>query len=318
MCRLYETVDKVARGTINVLLVGETGAGKEVVANTIHARSPRALKPFVSLSCVSFPESLLEAELFGYEKGAFTGAHASKPGLLENAEDGTVFLDEIGEISASTQSKLLRVIEDRKVQRLGSVQPRTVNVRLIAATNKDLELEVAAGRFRKDLYFRLNGITLRVPPLRERSTEIFPLARHFLQIFCTQLGSRVPEPTREALELLGRHDWPGNIRELRNVIERAVLLCGGGPIEPEHLLLGTTPAPQEAPRREDDEPTEELDPGGLRGEIQSLEREKILAALESCNGNQTRAAKRLGISRSTLVLKLDLYGVPRPRKSPRG
>jgi two-component system response regulator AtoC len=316
MRRLYETVDRVASSTISVLLLGETGVGKQVVAEALHARSSRATRPFISLSCVAFPESLLEAEIFGYEKGAFTGAERAKPGLLENAEGGTVFLDEIGEIPPSVQAKLLRVIEERQVLRLGALKPILIDVRFVTATNRELSTEVLAGRFRQDLYFRLNGIGLRVPPLRERVTEIEPLARHFLKTFCQQLGkATLPEIGPEALVHLTRHAWPGNVRELRNVIERAILLSGDGPIRPEHLALETSGSPTSAPgTTAPGESTERLQLGTIREELGALERERVLAALESCHGNQTRAAKFLGMSRSAFVSKLDLYGVPRPRK----
>jgi transcriptional regulator with GAF, ATPase, and Fis domain len=327
MQRLHRLVERVAAGTISVLLLGETGVGKEVFAETIHRRSPRATKPFLRLNCAALAESLLESELFGHERGAFTGAVAQKDGLLETADGGTVFLDEIGELPLSTQVKLLRVIEERRVQRVGGTRPREIDVRFIAATNRDLEGDVQRGRFRQDLFFRLNGISLMIPPLRDRVGEIEALGRAFIRQAWQASGARSAEPTLEpaALELLERYSWPGNIRELRNVIERAVLLAAGGPITPSLLpteKMGTmlVPSPDsgkfpaitvygltgsEAPR--------ERKPN-LKSEIEAFEKQRILDALERCGGNQTKAARRLGMSRRTLVSRLEEYGLPRPRK----
>jgi DNA-binding NtrC family response regulator len=314
MERLHRLAERVAQGKINVLLLGETGVGKEVFAERIHELSPRSLRPLVRISCAAFPENLLESELFGHEKGAFTGADRAKPGLIESAEGGSVFLDEIGELPLSLQPKLLRVLEDRKVTRLGSVQPRSVDVRFIAATNRDLETEVQRGRFRADLYYRLSGVSLVIPPLRERSDEIPALARAFLRRAFADLGeSGEPELSSDALELLTRYPWPGNVRELRNVMERAALLGGEGPILAEHLPLEkmrATLAPPPA-RSTDEESTD------LRSGVHEYERARIVAALEQCSGNQTRAAKLLGISRMTLSARMDAFGLPRPRKDKR-
>ncbi|MGZ3441278.1 MAG: sigma-54 interaction domain-containing protein, partial [Polyangia bacterium] len=334
MRTLRRFTEQVATSDISVLILGETGVGKEVLAETLHRLSPRADGPFVKLHCAAFSDSLLESELFGHEKGAFTGAVQAKPGLLETAQGGTVLLDEIGELPLATQVKLLRVLEERKVLRIGALTPRSIDVRFLAATNRDLDAEVARGRFRLDLYYRLNGISLLIPPLRERTEEIEPLARTFIEQACRRSHRReVPPLTPEALQRLRSYGWPGNIRELRNTIERAVLLCGRGPIGVEHLttekmaatLAPPTPATATPPppaaafdATEATHPFERslpaTDAAGLHDQLGALERQRILEALERCAGNQTRAAKLLGISRGTLVSRLDAYGIARPRK----
>jgi two-component system, NtrC family, response regulator AtoC len=314
MQRVHQLAERAAAGNINVLIVGETGVGKEILAETVHRHSPRAKGRFLCLNCAAFAENLLESELYGHERGAFTGAIGAKPGLLETAPGGTVFLDEIGEMSIALQAKLLRVIETRQVTRVGGIKARPIDVRFVAATNRNLEAEVAQGRFRMDLYYRLNGITLQIPPLRERPAEILPMARAFVAQLAAEIGrDRPPLVSPEAEDLLVSYAWPGNIRELRNVMERAVLLCVGGEIREEHLPVETMsnncpllpvpalpgPAPGEGPAAP-----------GAEGE-----RERILRALAACAGNQSRAAKMLGMARSTLVLKLDAYHLPRPRRS---
>ena len=314
--RMDRVVDRVANGLINVLLLGETGVGKDVLARRIHDRSPRSRHRMVSLNCAALSESLLESELFGHEKGAFTGALARRTGLLEAADGGTVFLDEAGEMPLTTQAKLLRVLEQREVTRVGGVKPQPIDVRFIAATNRHLEEDVATGRFRADLYFRINGITLSLPPLRERVDEIEPLARAFAENVSRQRGlPRAPCLSAESLAALHRHRWPGNIRELRNVIERAVLLCGGESlITPGHLLLDQVSpslpvAPQGRPSPTLSAPAE---PAGLP-EIEDA-RARVVQALEQCAGNQVHAAKLLGISRGTLIKRIVDFGLPRPRK----
>ena len=320
MIQLRKVIDRVASGTLSVLLLGETGVGKEVLAELVHRRSPRATKPFLRLNCAAVTESLLESELFGHEKGSFTGAAATKPGLLETAQGGTVFLDEIGEISPSIQVKLLRVLEERKVMRVGGLKASPIDVRFVAATNRDLEAEIERGRFRQDLYYRLAGITLVIPPLRERVSEIAALAHSFIN-GVTARGSQKAQLSAEALALLEKYSWPGNIRELRNVIERAVLLCANGVIRPEHLPVekmrttytprtrSPTPVPADPIERDDDEAPalDALYPG-------DAERERIIATLELCRGNQTKAARILGMSRRTLIYRLERYGILRPRK----
>ena len=290
-------LERVAPSPISVLLLGETGVGKGVLAAELHRRSPRAAGPFVSLNCAEIPESLLEAELFGYEKGIFTGAVGAKAGLIDAANGGTLFLDEIGEMPLSMQAKLLAVLEERQVRRLGALKSHPVDIRLVSATNRDLPAEVEAGRFKQDFYFRLDGITLIVPPLRERTGELEGLVHHFLDEAAARAGRSIPELTPEAWIALRRYPWPGNVRELRNAIERAVVLCTSGMITPELL-------PAEKPRTT--LYAQAAKPPG--------ERERIEEALLRCGGNQTRAAKELGISRRTLVTRLTKYGVPRPRR----
>ena len=238
MQRIQEVAARAAEGNINVLLLGETGVGKEVLAQRIHRLSPRSDKPILCVNCAGLTETLLESELFGYEKGAFTGATQAKPGLLETAQGGTVFLDEVGELPLVIQAKLLRVIDSRQVMRLGGLKARPIDVRFISATNRDIEAEVQRGTFRRDLFFRLNGISLTIPPLRQRLSEIPALCEKFLSNACLDFG-RNPQPviSQRAMALLRGYSWPGNIRELRNVIERAVVLCTGFEIGPEHLPM---------------------------------------------------------------------------------
>jgi two-component system, NtrC family, response regulator AtoC len=303
MERLSRIVDRVAPGTISVLLLGETGVGKEVLAETVHRRSRRAQRPLVRLNCAALSETLLESELFGHERGAFTGAAQQKPGLLETAEGGSVFLDEVGELPLPVQVKLLRVLEERMVLRVGGLRPIAIDVRFIAATNRDLEAEIEAGRFRQDLYFRLNGVSLYIPPLRERRDEILPLARRFAAHASAEVERPAPAFTRAAEAQLLCYGWPGNIRELRNVVERAALLSVDGTIDTEHLPLDVPRGARVVPGRSAaaSSPTDE-------------ERRRILEVLEACGGNQTQAARQLGISRNTLMSRLAGYGVPRPRK----
>jgi two-component system response regulator AtoC len=309
MHELYALVDRIAAGNINVLVTGETGVGKELVAERLHERSRRRGKPFLRLNCAAVAEPLLEAELFGYERGAFTGATQAKPGLLEVVDGGTFFLDEVGEMPLALQAKMLRALEAQQIMRVGGLSPRPIDARFVAATNRNLEEQVRAGRFREDLYFRLDGALIVVPPLRERVSEIEPLAAAFIESTCDDLGRR-PLPTLrpEALRMLQSYSWPGNVRELKNFIERAVLVAAGPELLPEHLpvqrlasalplgRIGREPAPPPPAMGFDEE------------------RERILGVLAECGGNQSRAAKTLGISRTTLVARLDGYGVPRPRK----
>ncbi len=301
---LYTVAGRVARGSLSVLLLGETGVGKEVFAEAIHRASPRTDGVFVRLNCAAFSENLLESELFGHAKGAFTGATAAKKGLLEVADGGTVFLDELGELPQSLQAKLLRVLENGQLQRVGDLRPRSVDVRFVSATNRDLEMAVARGEFRQDLYFRLNGVILAIPPLRERGAEIAPLAERFLGRAAASLGlERAPAIAERTHGLLAKYSWPGNIRELKNVMERAVLLCTGDTIDPEHLpfeKMTTTWVPAATPRGDTD-----------------ARKQRIIDALAECSGNQTRAAAVLGVSRQTLSTWLDKYDIPRPRKGTR-
>ena len=306
MRALYDLVDRIAVGDISVLVVGETGTGKEVIAEAIHRRSRRMAAPFLRLNCASLPETLVESELFGHEKGAFTGAATAKPGLLEQASMGSVFLDEIAELSPGVQAKLLRVLEQRELLRVGGLKPIPIDVRFIAATHRDLEAAVGAGRFREDLYFRIAGITLSVPPLRERPDEIEPLARLFVRRAAATLGRPAPKLASETLAALRTYRWPGNIRELRNVMDRATLLCDTT-IEPSHL-------PQDRMSRPSVSETEGTPLDEVRDRARELEREAIAAALARCDGNQTKAAALLGISRRALTNKLTQFGFIRPRK----
>ncbi len=307
MLALHELAARAAAGTISVLLLGETGCGKEILADLIHSRSPRRDRPFLRLNCAALAESLLESELFGHEKGSFSGATQAKPGLLETADGGTVFLDELGEMPLSLQAKLLRVIEERKVTRVGGLKARAIDVRFVSATNRDLEAESALGTFRADLYYRLNGMTLSIPPLRERPSEIESLARLFLARAATELGRPVPTLAADALAQLKRYIWPGNIRELRNMMERAALLCVGGVVTLAELPLEKLSAGFARPAPPAPPPAPELP-------AESDERARIMDALERCAGNQTHAARLLGISRGTLVSRLAEYKLPRPRK----
>ncbi len=304
MTEIHRVLDLVAVGNIAVTLVGETGVGKERLAERVHERSPRAKNRFLRINCAALPETLLESELFGYERGAFTGANGPKQGLLESANGGTVFLDEVGELPMAVQAKLLRVLESKQSMRVGSLLARDIDVRFVAATNRDLEAMVRAQTFRKDLYFRLGGIVVTVPPLRERIAEIEPLAREFLEDAYRQLG-KSPAPCQpDVFDRLRTYDWPGNIRELRNTMECAALLCTAGEVSVAHLppRLREIAAPAPSPQ-------------SLRESLDGLERERILAVLAECGGNRTRAARRLGISRQTLTTKLDAYGVVRPRRA---
>jgi transcriptional regulator with PAS, ATPase and Fis domain len=302
MQRLHDLATRVAAGNLAVILQGETGVGKEIFAELIHARSPRSAGPFVRINCAAFSEPLLESELFGFERGAFTGATKDKVGLVESAHMGTLLLDEIGELGLGLQAKLLRVLEEKKLLRVGSVKPRDVDVRFIAATNRALTDEIAAGRFREDLYFRLSGVTITIPPLRQRRGEIVRLAQSFVARAALEQGRAPATLTEAARAKLLAHPWPGNIRELRNVMGRALLLCNGDVIDEPDLGLDTVTAPAEA-----------APSPSLQDDIASIERKRILDALEQCAGNQTRAAALLGMPRRTLVARLAKYGVKRPR-----
>jgi two-component system response regulator AtoC len=297
---------------MSVLLIGETGVGKEVCAELLHRRSPRAARTLLRLNCSALPEALIESELFGHEKGAFTGAAVARPGLIESADGGTVFLDEIGELPPPAQVKLLRVLDRREVMPVGGRSERIVDVRFVAATHKNLEAEIAAGRFRQDLYYRLAGMTIRIPPLRDRKDEIEPLARRFLDAAARRQGRPPVALSAEALLALQRHPWPGNIRELRNAIERALVVCGAGPIEVPHLPLEREPTGDSGPHTG---PIPKI--GSLGDELEEIERQRIEAVLVATGGNQSEAARRLGMSRGALLARLRAWGLtgkrpPRP------
>ncbi len=322
MRSLYAEAARAARASINVLLLGETGVGKEVLARAIHAYSSRAKGPFMAINCAALAESLFESELFGSEKGAFTGALA-RAGLFEAASGGTVFLDEVGELPPGTQAKLLRVLEERAVTRLGSTRSRPIDVRIIAATNRDVEATNGPGGMRPDLFFRLNGVALLIPPLRDRPQEIEELGASFLAAVCRDLERSPPLAiSPAALDLLRRHAWPGNVRELRNVIERAAVMCSESTILPEHLppSVRVPLRAQAAPTSASASPSSGVGrdpPSNLQAEIKALERNRICEALERCGGNQSEAARQLGMPRRTLVSRLSDLGLTR-RQMPDG
>ena len=291
MEKLHAMAREVAPTTASVLLSGASGTGKEVLARVIHAWSPRRDQPFVAVNCAALAESLLESELFGHERGAFTGAVAARKGRFELADGGTLFLDEVGEIAPSVQVKLLRVLQERVVERVGGARPVPVDVRVIAATNRDLKSLVAEGKFREDLYYRLNVFPLRLPSLAERADAVLPLADYFRSKFSARFGKRADHFSDAAQEDLRRYAWPGNIRELQNVVERAVILARGE-IDSGHLNL---------------EPGADCIPGG--GQLKEVEREAIERVLQETAGNRRKAAATLGISLRTLQYRLKEYGL---------
>ena len=310
----FQLARKVAATPITVLLLGETGAGKEVVAELIHRSSPRAARPFVRLDCASLPPTLLESELFGHERGAFTGAERRKLGYFEAAEGGTILLDEIGELPSGLQAKLLTALERRVVCRIGSTEEIPIDVRVIAATNRDLDEEVKQGRFREDLYYRLAVFTIFVPPLRDRPGDILPLAGRFARQFATELGQPVPEFSGLARAALEGYGWPGNVRELRNAVERAVVLTPDGDVDLDVLPEAVRArAPRQAEIAAGAPTRVELD-GHVPSQLMQIERGAVIAALEACGGNQTQAARRLGMSRRSLIYKMERFGLKSPPK----
>jgi len=320
MQALYETARSAAQSSLSILILGETGVGKEVLAREIHRVSPRNKGPFVGLHCGAISDTLIEAELFGHERGAFTGAAQSRPGLIETADGGTLLLDEVGELGAMAQMKLLRVLEERVVLRVGARTPRPVDVRIVAATNRDLEAEIARGTFREDLFYRLNGIALTIPPLRQRPSEIAPLVILFLGGPPGQtLTSNPSKISAEALDALTRYHWPGNVRELKNVVERAAVLANGAMIGLDHLppklqaMTTSAPLPKNIVS-EGRNVFEVRSPEDLQAVSEALDKRRILEALDQCGGSQTRAAELLGIARRTLINRIEEYGLPRPRK----
>jgi DNA-binding NtrC family response regulator len=300
-----------------VLITGETGTGKGLVARTIHGSSPRAGRPFIEVNCTAIPATLMEAELFGHERGAFTDAKESRMGLFEAADGGFLFLDEVGDVELSLQGKLLKAVEDRTVRRVGGIRDRRIDVRILAATNRDLEREAQREQFRRDLYFRLAVIILHLPPLRERGEDILLLADHYLARFNNKYGKEVRQIDRAARDLLRGYPWPGNVRELSHVIERAVLWSRGTTLDAEHLSLATPSAPPASGAAEPPAPApaaaaapEEshgLPPSGM--DLERWERSMIEQALRESDGNQTRAAQRLGISRDTLRYRMKKHGI---------
>lgn len=302
MVKLLETVAQVAPSEATVLITGESGTGKEMIAGAIHFNSPRKKGPFVKINCAAITETLLESELFGHEKGAFTGAHRKKEGRFLQAHGGSLFLDEISEMSVAMQVKLLRVLQERELTRVGGEEVIKVDVRLIAATNKELMLEMEAGRFREDLYYRLNVVTLNMPPLRERKEDIPLLAQHFKEIFAEKNHKTIKGFTPHAIDQLLKYDWPGNVRELMNAVERGVVLSSSDYLDAKDLPMIIRHGEVEG----DTYPKDDL-PADLP--LDEVEKTSILKTLESANGNKSEAARRLGITRRTLHKKLKKYGV---------
>jgi len=299
MRQVYEQVAQVARTNTTVLLRGESGTGKELIAHAIHYNSARSKKPFIKVSCAALPHDLIESELFGYERGAFTGAQATKKGRFELAEGGTLFLDEIGELNLSTQVKLLRVLQEREFERLGSTQTLRANIRLVTATNKDLEHAIAAGEFRDDLYYRLNVFAIFVPPLRERKPDVLLLADHFVERFSREHGKKVKRIATPAIDMLASYHWPGNVRELSNAIERAVVLCDGQVIHAHHL----------PPTLQTAEASGTGQNSSLRDSLEAFERDALLDALKSARGNRAKAARLLSTTERIFNYRVRKYGI---------
>jgi DNA-binding NtrC family response regulator len=313
MEELRQLIRKVARTQATVLIQGESGTGKELVARALYRESPRSNMPFIKLNCAAVPENLIESEFFGHEKGAFTGAMAKREGRFELAHHGTILLDEVSEISTQVQAKLLRVLQERELERVGGNRTIKVDVRVIATTNRNLNESVERKEFRQDLYFRLNVVPVLVPPLRERMEDVPYLTEKFMQRFARKHGVRVAGVSRECLEALQAHDWPGNVRELQNVIERAVILCADGEdIQPAHLGFSPSRSRPNSCAIGAPEDSAIMDSSASQGELLSIaevERRQILFALERCQGNRTHSARHLGISIRTLRNKLREYGV---------
>ena len=301
--QVYEQVAQVARTNTTVLIRGESGTGKEMIAHAIHYNSPRAKKPFIKVSAAALPESLIESELFGYERGAFTGAQAAKKGRFELAEGGTLFLDEIGDLNPSTQVKLLRVLQEREIERLGGTTSIKINVRLIAATHQPLETLMEEGRFRADLYYRLAVFTIFAPPLRERKPDIMLLADHFVEKYAREHGKRIRRVSTPAIDMLTSYHWPGNVRELENTIERSVLVCDGGVIHGHHLppTLQTAEASDTIPRQ------------SLTESVAAFERDLLADALKTTRGNRAHAARLLDTTERIFNYKVRRYAID-PRR----
>ncbi|HEX9873414.1 MAG TPA: sigma-54 dependent transcriptional regulator [Deferrimonas sp.] len=300
MQRVFDVASSVAGSTANVLITGESGTGKELIARSIHFNSPRKDKPFIVLNCAALSEGVMESELFGHERGAFTGAMATKKGRFELAHEGTLFIDEVGEMSLNAQVKLLRVIQEHEFERVGGTKTIRSDVRIVAATNKALEAEVKKGTFREDLYYRLNVVNIPLPALRERREDIEPLARHFLHKYVLETGRRIEDISPRALSCLLAYEWPGNVRELQNAMERAVVLAKGETLTPRDFPQGVQGPGQiclDLPERG----------GSLTEILEDLEMQLILQTLSRENGSQTRAAAALGIKRTTLRYKMEKY-----------
>ena len=302
MREIFQTVERVAPTRATVLLCGESGVGKDMIARAIHHHSPRCDRPFVKINCTALPENLMESELFGYERGAFTGANTAKPGKFEQADTGTVFLDEIGDVPASVQVKLLRVLQEREFERLGSNKTRHIDVRVLAATNVDLRAALEQGTFREDLYYRLNVMPLNIPPLRERKEDIPFLAEHFVRKLAPEIGSRARAIDESAIERLLTYHWPGNVRELENVIERSLVMSTGETLGAADIRLDTAPRARPAPTAGDG-----FLPEGMS--LEDYEQSLIREALKRANGNKSQAARLLGLTRNALRYRLSQMGL---------
>jgi DNA-binding NtrC family response regulator len=300
MQEIFATVERVAPTRATVLLAGESGVGKDLIARAIHFHSPRRDRPLVKINCTAIPENLMESELFGYEKGAFTGAQTSKPGKFEQADTGTVFLDEIGDVPAAIQVKLLRILQEREFERLGSNVTRHIDVRVVAATNQDLRAALEQGTFREDLYYRLNVVPMNIPPLRERKQDIPFLANHFLHKLAPDTGCQVESITDAAIEKLMAYHWPGNVRELENVIERSLVMCTGKQLDAADIKLESAPRP----RAQSDS---HFLPEGMT--LDQYEQDLIREALRRADGNKSQAARLLGLTRNALRYRLTQMGL---------
>jgi two-component system response regulator AtoC len=307
MQRVFELASVAAKSSSTILVLGESGTGKEVLARAVHEESPRAHGAFVAVSCAALTETLLESELFGHEKGAFTGAVSRRKGKFEAAQGGTLFLDEVGDISPKLQLDLLRVLEERRIQRVGGNEPVDVDVRVVAATNRDLGKAVAAGQFREELFYRLNVIPITLPPLRERKEDLPLLVQHFLSRLSSELGRRVDGVSREAMAALAVYGWPGNVRELRNVLERGAVVAKGPLIQVADLGLPVSASAAAGGRGDGG--------GGEPVSLEEVERRHVAAVLAWTNGNVTQAARVLGIDRMTLYNKMKRYGLRRPEEA---
>jgi len=305
MQEVYKTVGKVAKSDATVLITGESGTGKELVAEALHFNSTRRGGPLVKVSCAALPETLLEAELFGHEKGSFTGAMAMRKGRFELADKGTIFLDEIGEMSLPTQTKLLRVLQERKIERVGSAIPIKVDIRVICATNKDLQKQVDQHKFRDDLFYRLNVINIHMPPLRERKDDVPPLVEHFLAKHRYSATAQPARISEEALKRLMEYEWPGNVRELENVVERAVVLSRGQIITSRELPFGD----HDTEREEEGGEEVSAERSFFKKSVAQFEKDLIMKALRDANGNRSKAAEMLGIYRRLLYAKIKEYGL---------
>jgi DNA-binding NtrC family response regulator len=306
LLEVANNIQKVAPAKTSVLLLGESGTGKELFARAIHFLSPRKEHPFIPINCAAIPRELLESELFGHEKGAFTGADSRKLGKFELADKGTIFLDEIGEMDMSLQSKILRTLQEGEIERVGGINPIKVDVRIIAATNKNLEAEVANGRFREDLYYRLSVFPIVVPPLKDRKEDIPALVEHFISKYSAEMKTSKKAITPEAMEILKNYQWKGNVRELENVIERALILCDGDTITPEHLRLNP-PIPEKTTLH--DIPLDGTLEETANAALRIAETLRIKKALESTHGNKSKAAELLKVSYKTLLTKIKEYGI---------